>query len=274
MSRQMTWWIVGVGLVLLAGGMAVAGLVGSPSGAANATATFTLVAATAVGIERTLEGFWVVAGQLASSWWPLSIPAQRLDQFVSSLDQQVKPVADRARTIITAAEADPSRASDALKSARVQLDALEKFLGQVSVASPPSQSQAAAVIAAINGLSAWDARLIQGADVAKTAIADLSTFADSFSDNPARKLISLYAGALIGTAIAAFAHLDLFQASGILNDQAGHYFWGVAVTGVVMGLGSNPAHEVIKAIQEFKNNQRQSASDLATGASSTPGGGS
>jgi hypothetical protein len=268
----MTWWIVGVGMALLAGGLAVAGFFGSPAGAPNATATFTLVAATAVGIERTLEGFWVVAGQLANSWWPLSIPAQRLDQFVSSLNQQVKPLVDRAKTIISAAEADTSRASDSLKNARGQLDALQKYLDQISIASPPTQSQAAAMIAAINGLAVWDSRLGQGADVAKTAIADLSTFADGFTDNAARKLISLYAGALIGSAIAAFAHLDLFRASGIVDDQVGRFFWGVALTGVVMGLGSNPAHEVIKAIQEFKNNQRQSASDLATAVSSTTGG--
>src|SRR5262249_40376188 len=108
-----------------------------------------------------------------------------------------------------------------------------------------------------NVLAGWDARLAQGAGTAKTAISDLSSFASTFTDNPARKLISLYLGAVLGLAIATFAHLDLFRADGILNTPIGGFHCGVALTGVVMGLGSNPAHEVIKAIQEFKNNQRQ-----------------
>lgn len=33
-------------------------------------------------------------------------------------------------------------------------------------------------------------------------------------------------------------------------------YWGVAFTGLLMGLGSNPTHEVIRAIQEFKKSRK------------------
>jgi hypothetical protein len=33
-----------------------------------------------------------------------------------------------------------------------------------------------------------------------------------------------------------------------------NFYWGIVFTGIVMGLGSNPTHEVIRALQEFKKN--------------------
>jgi hypothetical protein len=257
MSRAMTWWIVAVGLALLVVGLALAGFAGSPQ-TANAAATLALVTATAVGIERVLEIFWVVAGQLANSWWPLDVPAKQLDAFISDLNRQVTPFVTRAQAIVSSAEADAKEAVQGLDTAKGALGSLRQYLQELSVSDPPTQAQAAAMIAAINSLVGWDTQLAQGADEAKTVIADLSSFASTFMDNPARKLISLYLGALIGLLIAAFSHLDLFRASGIQTTNVWVFQWGVALTGVVMGLGSNPAHEVIKAVQEFKNNQKQS----------------
>jgi hypothetical protein len=41
------------------------------------------------------------------------------------------------------------------------------------------------------------------------------------------------------------------QAAATKIDPA-KFGWGIALTGLVMGLGSNPTHEVIKAVTEFK----------------------
>ena len=78
-------------------------------------------------------------------------------------------------------------------------------------------------------------------------------------------LISLFAGAILGIVIAGFFSLDLFQA--ILQPNNTIPAWGrlthpgVAVTGLINGLGSSPTHEIIQAIQSFKQNQQaQSAS--------------
>jgi len=117
---------------------------------------------------------------------------------------------------------------------------------------------------ASDALATWDARLSQGAAAAKTAIADLSGAVSAFSNNPARKLISLFAGAILGIVLAALTHVDLFRASGIADTQLGPFQWGVAITGVVMGLGSNPAHELINAITQFKIRQRQAVPGQAS----------
>jgi hypothetical protein len=31
--------------------------------------------------------------------------------------------------------------------------------------------------------------------------------------------------------------------------------WGLVFTGLLIGLGSNPTHEVVKALQEYKNSK-------------------
>jgi hypothetical protein len=50
-------------------------------------------------------------------------------------------------------------------------------------------------------------------------------------------------------------------------------FWGVALTGLLIGLGSNPTHEVIRAIQEYKKT-RKSDNDPAPVTAPTGSGGS
>jgi len=258
-AKTMTWLIVAGGMVLLAGALALAGLRGTPE-TVNSAAAIGLVTASAVGIERVVETFWAVASQLATDWWPLSVPVKQVDAFMIRLNQQLQPVVDLAERVVGAAETDASSTSARLATARAQLETLKANLNQVTVTEPPSQARAASMIAAIDALATWDARLSQGAAAAKTAIADLSGAVSAFSNNPARKLISLFAGAILGIGLAAVAHVDLFRASGIADTQLGPYQWGVAITGVVMGLGSNPAHELINAITQFKIKQRQAAS--------------
>lgn len=96
-------------------------------------------------------------------------------------------------------------------------------------------------------------------DTATATINGLQEFPASFKDNPGRRLISLYMGAAFGLAVAGIFSLDIFQAvldtppaelDGALLDLR------VIFTGLVIGLGSNPTHEVIGLIQEYKENRK------------------
>src|SRR5207244_2208268 len=100
--------------------------------------------------------------------------------------------------------------------------------------------------------------------VAGVAVSGLTDFVATFKDNPGRRLYSVLLGVVIGVLVAAVFGLDLFAAiqsapvaAGAPAVKSGSLFdplpsLGIAVTGLVMGLGSNPTHEVIRAIQEFK----------------------
>jgi hypothetical protein len=100
-------------------------------------------------------------------------------------------------------------------------------------------------------------------DQATAAVTAVDSFVDSLNDNPGRRIISIYVGMLLGVAVAVVLALDVFNATlgtvlqSAIPGWADHSFkWGVVVTGLVMGLGSNPTHELIKALQTYKQNQQ------------------
>ena len=115
-----------------------------------------------------------------------------------------------------------------------------------------------------SGISYFDKKvdgLQDAAIIATQSVTGLADFVATFKDNPARRLISIYAGAFLGLLVAGFLGLDVFKAAmetAQTSTSAGGLFpyWGVAITGIVMGLGSNPTHEVIRAIQEVKKSRK------------------
>lgn len=92
------------------------------------------------------------------------------------------------------------------------------------------------------------------AALAEQSVATLSSFVDSFKDNPARRLISIYIGALFGLVIAGAMQLDVLQA--VLEPTKAVTGIGVAFTGILIGLGANPTHQVIRLLEEFKKSQK------------------
>jgi hypothetical protein len=97
--------------------------------------------------------------------------------------------------------------------------------------------------------------LERDARVANMAVNGLQDFLATFKDNPGRRLISLYVGCLLGLLIAGAFRLDILKAAlGVAEVR--HPTMDMVLTGFVVGLGSNPTHEVIRAIQEFKKGQK------------------
>jgi hypothetical protein len=77
---------------------------------------------------------------------------------------------------------------------------------------------------------------------------------NSLADNPGRRILSIYLGALMGLVVAVILGLDVFAA--VLGTVSTGLKYGVAATGLVMCLGSSPTHEVIKVLQTIKQNQK------------------
>ncbi len=101
---------------------------------------------------------------------------------------------------------------------------------------------------------------------AKKVLAGVSEFLQTFDDNPARRLMSLYLGMILGLLVAAALGLDAFRAA-LGKKPFGDAEWvygvfpnlGTAATGLLMGLGANPAHEAIKALKEIKERRKTQA---------------
>ncbi len=94
----------------------------------------------------------------------------------------------------------------------------------------------------------------------------------AFSENPARKLMSLMIGATLGVIVAGFMGLNLFLAVSVqvaedasdpgeqeqdvaaaATDGFLYGTAGILLTGIVVGLGASPTHAIIKG---FERRQR------------------
>ncbi len=271
-----SWLVVFAAVVLL--GIGLGGFDTAPGGqsAANGAAALAIISGSAVVIERVLEAFWTFIDSRYGSWWPFSIVHDAISKLVTDFDDYVKPYFDRltflrdeiatlhkgdvewqayADTVLEEINAGAQRLQDlALKLKDTQVGNDQKLGILVESASNEINS----ILARYPDLQG---KVDKNVDLAKSLTDDVDAFLSTFDDNPARRSISLIAGCLLGFAIALVLRLDLFSALGVqaLGPVAFLFGWtwgaGVPLTGLIMGLGSSPTHEVIQAIQQYKQNQ-------------------
>ena len=251
-------------------------LLGTPisaSGAGAAAGVLALSTGLAVGIERVLEGFWTLMDQVASQpSWPFANEAKQLRTFTDQFTAFVKPGLDSARSVLSPLPQQLPAAYDQLTK---DVDTLKQAVDTVASALDPGTLPAALTAAqtalrsiALQVESPEVRSQVQFAAAGLTTIAQL---ADSLAANPGRRMLSLFAGALLGLVAAAVLGLDLIHAAlGVAapatltlhdgfstwwNAGASRWPWAMVATGLLIGLGSNPTHEVIQAIQAYKQQQ-------------------
>ncbi len=204
-----------------------------------------------------METIWTVVGSTAGTWWPLKPIGERLKRFVSNMDDALDPFFEEAEIATALAVESGERTQEQIQAAerwlgdfRQHADELKKLV--------PGDSQAALEIA--NKISRSIVRiekihpdLRDAASNANKAIASVNNFVLTFDDNPGRRLLSVYVGAMLGLIFAAALNLDVIQST-LGTDLK--YGFGIVATGILMGLGSTPTHEVIKTLQEIKKSRK------------------
>jgi hypothetical protein len=271
------WIVAAVVLVVVA--LGVAQLATTPNkGFADGAAVLAMVSLLAVGIERGIEMFWSLVKSRKGGWWPLNEIAAAVDSLVNETNATVQPAFDAAIAGLDATRKGLAAGSDALKAIdtevqkiRAQKDEYEKQIQRIgSLVKDDQRVQllATAAFQAVNRLdTAYGSRMpavrqaFNDASQVTTGVSDLLA---GFKDNPAKKMISVFVGSFIGLVVAGFAGLDLFAAAGApLSIQGVHIggttwfpYFGVALTGLVLGLGANPTHEVVKYVSESAKARR------------------
>lgn len=248
-----------IGILVFLALFAFVSLTPVPVGALPATAgaMLAIITASAIGIERTIEVFWTLVGQLLNGWWPFN----KMFTEVTALEQDVKAQLATASASIDSALKEASEAAKDTKTnlAKAQQE-MKKLQGRIAELEKlaPGNQRVSLIAATVNQGVGMIAQYQPGIDfnlgLIDQSIAGLTDFAASFKENPARRMINIWAGAMIGMVIAYFVRLDVFFA--VLGEVARPAGWwphlGVALTGLIMGLGSNPTHDVIAALQEIK----------------------
>jgi hypothetical protein len=300
-ENTIAWRVFGSWLAILTAAL-IGGYFAAPevpnSGFVSATAVLTFITTAAVGIERIIEGAFALLGRSSGfgGWWPLKQVSGAIKTFEENTNAYVaRPLADAIQeleTLKTAAVNAGDLAQDVQAAVEAKIaayartrDELQARLDNLDKLAPGSprfdraNELAATATKTMNEIAETASRISGGlgetvlmsADRIAGAANRAGDIVVSFADNPARKVLSLMVGSILGVAVASFMGLNLFLAvlddpsadapsgtdTGICDGGAAACLdgrAGVLVTGLVIGLGANPTHEVIKALQRRRRN--------------------
>ncbi len=217
-----------------------------------------IITGAALAIERAMELVWALIDSNLGSFWPLSRAKERVENGVLVLDGLIGPARQR---LLAAAEDIPDAiavkaAIDSAFNAIPRPDDLKGLtnnqkLDELAVAASTKVNQ---LLTAHPGLQQ---KLGANVDLAGDLLGIGQGILEDFKDNPGRKVISIYLGAILGIAVATVAQLDVFHAT---DNDAAFGDLAIPLTGVLMGLGANPTHEVIASLKKYKESKKRPAS--------------
>lgn len=256
--------------LVLVGILVVIG-VGKDQQTTQAVATVAFITGAAVGIERVIEGFWNLLGSNIGVYWPMTSISKQVHELELELTDAMGPFQSTLGAALTQAKATAGQLPAYLTSAQTDMDAMRRRFDDIRAHAPSNQRMqllAAAASQSVNFLvTKYETHLPQlrdGVALADTAIGGMQDFLATFKDNPGRRLLSLYLGALLGLVLAYLFKLDVFAAVNTGDAVAATHVVAlpasaglrVAFTGLLIGLGSNPTHEVIQVLQQYKQGRK------------------
>jgi len=271
-------WAIVLLAVLVASGLigAVVAPATANTGFRDAASVLAFVSLAAVAIERAIEGLFAAMSGRLGEWWPLRIVRAEFDTFEASTNRMLGPITTdtlaqlaTAKQVAQAAGQDVTAIQQRIDGVPREQARLSSQLDDVQTKLPPGAARLVrlgeintAMATTLHDAQQVSVQATTGAQDALREASDLAERASliiaSFADNPARRVASLLLGISIGMLVAAAVGLNLFSAtlappagatdiSGLLAGKA-----GIVLTGIVIGLGSSPTHEVVKSLQAYK----------------------
>ena len=270
------------------------------SGFGDANMVLTFIAGASVGIERAIEGVWGIVN-MKTPWWPLNALTSSVRDFETEFDSLVDgPLAGIGGELQTAvavlaqageAQADVAAGLASVEATRADLHRRAIAVRRLGpgnerlklmtdiVLEADAQAAAPLLNAGNNALNDAGAAIRNASSVATTALQVVG----AFKDNPGRRVLSLTLGATVGIAVAGYTGLNVFLAAAQSTPQTTSIASaapglpsagrapaapspldgqpGILLTGLIIGLGSGPTHEVIKILQQTKQSKKPSMSE-------------
>ncbi len=231
--------------------------VNTKAAASTATAMLAIITATAIGIERAIETFWSLVGQLAHAWWPFNKMYSQVTDLESDVKSRLAKAQEAIDTALSKANSAEEAAEKGLTQAKEEIDKLNARISELQKLAPGNQRIslfAASVSQGIGMVAQYQPQIEYNLRLVDQSVAGLTDFAASFKENPLRRIINIWAGAMLGMVVAYLVRFDIFSAVLGENSQPANWWphLSIALTGLIVGLGSNPTHDVIAALQEVK----------------------
>ena len=264
------WWVL-MGVLLMVGvGIAYAVAPGSNQGLPDAAQVISFATLAAVGIERSLEIAWTLVDQSpAGAYWPMSAVKKEMKKAEDQTNAILGSVVRDAKAALTTVRQAALQAGESVETIDRQIARLDEAFSSANTRFQQAKKLAPGSTRIANAAGAADtvstelrsalklvgdagSGVAQQLDLVELRLGTALDVVASFQDNPFRRLSSLMLGAAAGAIVAGFVGLNLFAAisdAGIRELQAQ---LGVVVTGLVIGLGSGPTHELVKNLQANK----------------------
>ncbi len=175
--------------------------------------------------------------------------------MASDLDKELTPFYQQLTQAVEDAKIAENWTDEQYTAAKKEITDFQASIDQLTKLAPGNQlalSIASAASQLASGFKQKYTTLDTVATFADQAINGFAYFVVTPADTLGRRLISLYLGMILGVVIAAVFGLDLLRAIFQIPTIAFHY--GVVFTGLAIGLGSSPTHEVIQLLQQWKTN--------------------
>ncbi len=242
--------------------LVVAQLAAAPQ-SANPDQYLGLITLVAIGIERVLEGLWTFVDLTKNSFWPLNI-TRFIDNFSIELTAHIEPAVNKIDEFIGKADETLKDAPEEIENYKNKLTNLKTQLIAMQKLTENAQAVDKARTSIVTTLNQLEGQYDKVGPVvagAQTVVDDLENYIATIKGNPGRKLVCVFFGAYVGLIAAWIFNLDVFLATTGVAAPSMVYLggWRVAFTGILVGLGAGPTHELIRAIQEFKNSHKAAA---------------
>ncbi|MDQ2771859.1 MAG: hypothetical protein M3Y54_15325, partial [Bacteroidota bacterium] len=204
-----------LGLVLLAV------WVPSPSakGPVQIAVTVAVITGAAVAVERFIEGFWNLLASNIGVYWPMTSISQQVHALENELAEAMQPFHDQLHNSLSQVQQVAVQAPGFLDAAQRDMLRMKARFDDIRAHAPSNQRMqllAASASQSVNFLvTKYGEHLPElraGTALADTAIGGMQDFLVTFKDNPGRRLLSIYMGALLGLTLAWVFQLDVFAA--------------------------------------------------------------
>lgn len=227
-----------------------------PHSFSDSASVLTFITGAAVGIERIIEAMWTLTGGLLGSYWPLNVINDQVKTMTGELDKSLKPFHEEVTKKIEELKKAGQVTEETYQAITKGIAEFNTEFNKLKNLVPSNQRVqmlAAATAQHVKYINSLDDKLKAAGTAAESTIDGLQNFIASFKDNPGRRLISIYLGAILGLIIAGVFGLNVIHAT---TGNTEHLTTGIVLTGILIGLGSGPTHEVIRVIQEYKESTK------------------
>jgi hypothetical protein len=255
-----------IGLVAVLGLLFAVAAVTSPGSNQGipAASALVLISAAALGIERVLEVFWTFIDSTGGSFWPITSLDRAVNNLANSISEGVGAPLKNLDDAVEQLKNAGKLTGDVAKQVPDEINSIRSGIAQLQLLAPTSDRAKVIADYTTRGLNAVAKRypvVESDIGIAVESISVISSFVESLDENPGRRILSIYVGVLIGLGVVMALGLDVFQATLVAVPSPilfGHSLYlGVAATGLLIGLGANPTHEVIKLLQSVKQQQQK-----------------